>query len=108
MDNVTHSLVGYALGESVYRMRKREGRPPLFHAGLWFTSWVANNAPDLDYLYYHLLQGDRLDVLLNHRGFTHTFIAAIPQVIVALFPMWLLSRFAKIKFDRYRSLQVGF
>jgi inner membrane protein len=70
LDNVTHSLVGYALGRAFGRSREPQ---PLGRA-LVASSVLGSNAPDLDFV-VGLAGGDRrLIYLLEHRGFTHTVI----------------------------------
>lgn len=87
MDNVTHSLAGLLLAESVIQIQARRGKP--LSDGerglLYFTSLLANNLPDFDFLYAPITQG-RLGYLLHHRGMTHTLIAALPLGLLALLP----------------------
>ena len=81
MDNLTHSLVGLALGELVERalpaepdpMRGRTRRRALLATGL-----IASNFPDLDLVLTPLL-APPLGYLMHHRGHTHTLLWACPR-----------------------------
>ncbi|MBQ5962084.1 metal-dependent hydrolase [Massilia sp. ZL223] len=92
MDNLTHSLVGLALGELVERalpaepdpMRGRTRRRALLTTGL-----LASNFPDLDLILTPLL-APPLGYLMHHRGHTHTLLWGLPQVALLLALMWLL------------------
>jgi inner membrane protein len=85
MDNVTHTLVGALLGETVARRIPRslplDTRRRLFVP----TLAIGSNLPDIDLLYTTVGQG-KLEYLLHHRGHTHTIIGAI---VLAL-GLWLL------------------
>jgi inner membrane protein len=92
MDNLTHSVLGLALGELVERSLPLEQDPArgrTRHRLLLFTSWAASNFPDLD-LVLTPLAGRPLGYLLHHRGHTHTLLYAIPQAIALLALTWLL------------------
>ncbi|MCD2518480.1 metal-dependent hydrolase [Massilia sp. G4R7] len=92
MDNLTHSLVGLALGELVDRAlpapsdpaRGRTRRRLLLATGL-----LASNFPDLDLVLTPLLPAP-LGYLIHHRGHTHTLLYALPQVALLLAMLWLL------------------
>jgi len=92
MDNMTHSLVGLALGELVDRAlpacddpaRGRTRRRLLLATGL-----LASNFPDLDLVLTPLLPAP-LGYLIHHRGHTHTLLYALPQVALLLALVWLL------------------
>jgi len=92
MDNLTHSLVGLALGELVDRALPA---PPDQAQGrtrrrvLLATGALASNFPDLDLVLTPLL-GPPLGYLLHHRGHTHTLLFALPQIALLLGLMWLL------------------
>lgn len=93
MDNITHSIIGLAVAEGAVQLRRRSGKKaPLTGAkprgedwrGLfWTLSLVANNFPDLDFLYAGFSSG-KLGYLLQHRGFTHTLALVIPQALLIL------------------------
>jgi inner membrane protein len=73
MDNVTHSLIGYALGRVATHGRSRQEQ----RAGIW-ASIVASNAPDLDLIVSFVSDNGKLAYLAHHRGHTHTLLWAVP------------------------------
>lgn len=93
MDNLTHTLVGVALGELVDRVlppeaeadpaRRRTRRRALITTGV-----LASNFPDLDLVLTPLL-GPPLGYLMHHRGHTHTLLYGLPQVALLLALLWL-------------------
>lgn len=92
MDNITHSLVGLALGELVERAlpsspEAAHGRAR--HRLLLVTGLLASNFPDLDLVLTPLLPAP-LGYLIHHRGHTHTLLYALPQVALLLALTWLL------------------
>ena len=79
MDNVTHSVAGLLLAESMARLRARgaTAEPSArFGTIAAVSSIVAANLPDAD-LFYSGLGSDRLRYMLHHRGHTHTVVGAI-------------------------------
>ena len=101
MDNVTHTLAGLLLGEATVQLRTRRmrrtggtGRAPsgAFRTAAAVAGAVGANLPDADVL-YTALAGDRLVYLLDHRGYTHTVVAALAGVgLVWLLGRWLARR----------------
>jgi len=95
MDNVTHSLAGLLLAESMTRLRARRPNAetaPGLGAVAVISSIVAANLPDADLLYSGI-GGDRLRYMLHHRGYTHTVVVAVLGALllwslVALFLRW--------------------
>lgn len=89
MDNLTHSLVGYAVAKSAKHLRFKKldltekFKNPKISSFLIFISILAANFPDLDLL-YSLYDSSQLGYLVHHRGHTHTFILALPQALIAL------------------------
>lgn len=87
MDNITHSLVGYAVAKSAKHLKIKgltgKFKDPKVSSFLVFVSIFAANFPDLDLL-YSLFDTSKLGYLLHHRGHTHTFIWALPQALLAL------------------------
>jgi inner membrane protein len=82
MDNVTHSLIGLAIGDAVAVYTKKARVP------IWIASAAANNLPDLDVLLTSTLFRDKLGYLLHHRGHSHTFpIAPLLSLSLLLF-LW--------------------
>lgn len=92
MDNMTHSLVGLALGELVERALPAAGDPATGRTrrrALLLTGLLASNFPDLDLVLTPLLPAP-LGYLIHHRGHTHTLLYALPQVALLLALTWLL------------------
>jgi len=92
MDNLTHSLVGLALGEIVDRALPPASSPEharTRHRVLLTTGALASNFPDLDLVLTPLLALP-LGYLLHHRGHTHTLLYALPQLALLFGLMWLL------------------
>ncbi len=91
MDNLTHSLVGLALGELTHRLLPSE--PDAASAStrrrlLLTSAALASNFPDLD-LVLTPLAAAPLGYLLHHRGHTHTLLYALPQALLLLALLWL-------------------
>jgi inner membrane protein len=93
VDNVTHSLVGLFVADAVVLLRARRGAPlgAGFSGALATASVLANNIPDLDFLAAPLT-GGKLGYLLQHRGYTHTLVAALPLSLVCLGMVTLVAR----------------
>jgi inner membrane protein len=88
MDNVTHSLAGLVLAESITRLRARfttAQSPAALGAVTTVASIVAANLPDAD-LFYSGVGGSRLRYMLHHRGYTHTVVIAV----LGAFVLWAL------------------
>jgi inner membrane protein len=73
LDNVTHSLFGYALGRAFARHTPRVPRS----RALLASSVLASNVPDLDFVTGFFGGDRRLRYLLDHRGLTHTLAMAL-------------------------------
>ena len=91
MDNLTHSLVGLALGELTHRLLP--GEPDAASAStrrrlLLTGAALASNFPDLDLVLTPLAPAP-LGYLLHHRGHTHTLLYALPQALLLLAALWL-------------------
>ncbi len=90
MDNLTHSLVGYAVAKSAKHLKFKKldlserFKDPKISSFLIFVSIFAANFPDLD-LIYSLYDSSKLGYFIHHRGHSHTFILAFPQALIALF-----------------------
>ncbi|TXG00801.1 metal-dependent hydrolase [Massilia arenae] len=92
MDNLTHSLVGLALGELANRTLPAHPDPDKTRTRrrvLLATGALASNFPDLDLVLTPLL-APPLGYLLHHRGHTHTLLYALPQIALLLGLLWLL------------------
>ncbi len=91
MDNLTHSIIGAAVGAVVQRTLPAEATPEaqrLRHCLLLVATALASNFPDLDLLLSPLLQAP-LGYLLHHRGYTHTALLALPQGLLLAALIWL-------------------
>ncbi|HUE79566.1 MAG TPA: metal-dependent hydrolase [Sphingomicrobium sp.] len=80
MDNITHSLAGWALGQAGLKTRTRKGLAVLI---------LGANMPDIDVFFGWV----GWEPLAMHRGFTHSLVSGMivmPPVLVAL--LWLLDR----------------
>ncbi|GJG86477.1 hypothetical protein tb265_16580 [Gemmatimonadetes bacterium T265] len=102
MDNVTHTLAGFVLAEAAWQARlagtpaaevpaagDRTGAAPsaLAPTAAWrpvaaVAAVVAANLPDVDVPYAVLARLDPLASLLQHRGYTHTLLAAAVGAVV--------------------------
>ena len=106
MDNIAHTLAGITLGCALtnapplrqYSREPREGAA-VFRASVLWTSFVANNLPDVDSAISEIFEPGKLGQLLNQRGFTHSLlfvplgavISAVMGIWIALYG-WRLSR----------------
>ncbi|MDX2052664.1 MAG: metal-dependent hydrolase [Polyangiaceae bacterium] len=122
MDNITHSLVGLLVAEACWvRLQPKasgESTPtPVqgssetqggkrIRALLCGTSLVANNFPDLDFLYTNITYG-KIGYLLHHRGHTHTFPLALVQGLVVLGLGLLLARWLKLALTASQRFCLG-
>ena len=80
MDNITHSLVGWTLGQTGLKRKSRKGLAALI---------LGANAPDIDVF----LGWAPWAPLATHRGWTHSFfggVLVLPLGLAAL--LWLLDR----------------
>ncbi len=78
MDNLTHSLIGYALGRA---LPGGAPRTPRERAGIW-SAVVASNLPDADFAARFFSADPQLAYLIHHRGHTHTLLLALPLGLV--------------------------
>src|SRR5262245_20980231 len=84
MDNVTHTLIGALLGETVARTTQPDprGLPDEIRRNLLVaTAAIGSNLPDVDVLYSFI--GGKINYLLQHRGHSHTIIGALVLAAVA-------------------------
>ena len=80
MDNITHSLAGWALGQAGLKTASRKGLAGLI---------LAANMPDID-VFFGKFPWDPLAI---HRGFTHGLVGGVllmPPLLAGL--LWLLAR----------------
>jgi inner membrane protein len=101
MDNVTHALAGMLLAEAVVQLITPETQRPKpgFRRAAWLASAVANNFPDLDFVYGGLTPG-KLGYLLHHRGHTHTLLVATLLGVLTFFGVRWLARRLRASLDR--------
>jgi inner membrane protein len=101
MDNVTHALAGMLLAEAVVQLFTPETQKPKpgFRRAAWLASAVANNFPDLDFVYGGLTAG-KLGYLLHHRGHTHTLLVATVLGVLTFFGVRWLARRVRAPLDR--------
>jgi Predicted membrane-bound metal-dependent hydrolase (DUF457). len=94
MDNVTHTLIGALLGETVARTTQSDprGLPGQVRRNLLVaTAAIGSNLPDVDVLYSFI--GGKINYLLQHRGHSHTIIGALVLAAVAFaITRWQLTR----------------
>ncbi len=92
MDNLSHAVVGLAVGEFIHRCLPQESdnaRSKTRHRLLLIAGMLASNFPDLDLILTPLLPAP-LGYLLHHRGHTHTLLYAIPQALLLAGLLWLV------------------
>ena len=98
MDNLTHSIIGFGVGEVVHRSLPDEADPRsqrVRHRLLLVSCALASNFPDLD-LFLGKLLPDPLGYLLHHRGHTHTALMALPQALLLAALLWLCWPSARV------------
>lgn len=92
MDNITHSVVGFGVGELIQRSLPPEADAPrqqVRHRLLLAACALASNFPDLDLIFSGLAPAP-IGYLLNHRGHTHTLLYLLPQGALLLALLWAL------------------
>ncbi|HEY2734061.1 MAG TPA: metal-dependent hydrolase, partial [Polyangiales bacterium] len=100
---MTHSLFGYALARALPGHDRAS--PERQRAEIW-TSVVASNLPDADVLFGFFARDRRLGYLLEHRGATHTLLAALPIGIVSGLGCAAIAR-ARTARDRWVCCLLG-
>jgi inner membrane protein len=91
VDNLTHSLAGWALGQAGLKTRSRKGLAALI---------LGANMPDIDVFFGNAPWGP----LAMHRGFTHGLVGGVlllPPVLAGL--LWLLDRWQVGRGTRFKS-----
>jgi inner membrane protein len=109
MDNITHSIIGFGVGELVHRSLPDEaddGAQRVRHRLLLVSCALASNFPDLDLFLTRLLP-DPLGYLLNHRGHTHTVLWALPQALLLAALLWLCWPSARALLKASRPARLG-
>jgi inner membrane protein len=94
MDNVTHTLIGALLGETVARTTQPDprGLPGEVRRNLLVAAAaIGSNLPDVDVLYSFI--GGKVNYLLQHRGHSHTIAGALLlAAVVFAIARWRLAR----------------
>ncbi|HEX5344666.1 MAG TPA: metal-dependent hydrolase [Duganella sp.] len=109
MDNITHSIIGFGVGEVVHRSLPAEAdsvSQRVRHRLLLVACALASNFPDLD-LFLTKLLPDPLGYLLNHRGHTHTLLWAVPQALLLAALLWLCWPSARALLRTSRPARLG-
>ena len=109
MDNITHSIIGFGVGELVHRSlpdEVDERSQRVRHRLLLVSCALASNFPDLDLFLTRLLP-DPLGYLLNHRGHTHTVLWALPQALLLAALLWLCWPSARRLLKASRPARLG-
>jgi inner membrane protein len=91
VDNLTHSLAGWALGQAGLKTKTRKGLAALI---------LAANMPDIDVFFGNA----PWDPLAIHRGFTHSLVGGVllmPPVLAGL--LWLLDRWQMSRGAAFKS-----
>ena len=91
MDNLTHSMAGWALGQAGLKTTTRKGLAALI---------LAANMPDIDVFFGNA----PWDPLAIHRGFTHGLVGGIvvmPPILAGL--LWLLDRWQVGRGKEFKS-----
>jgi inner membrane protein len=91
LDNLTHSMAGWALGQAGLKTKTRKGLAALI---------LGANMPDIDVFFGNA----PWDPLAIHRGFTHSLVGGVllmPPVLAAL--LWLLDRWQVSRGATFRS-----
>jgi inner membrane protein len=91
MDNLTHSLTGWALGQAGLKRKTRKGLAALI---------LAANMPDIDVFFGWVPWAP----LATHRGFTHGIVGGVllmPPLLAGL--LWLLDRWQVGRGARFDS-----
>lgn len=108
MDNLTHTLAALVLADAALTVtRKRTGSAPsqAFRDAMFAASVLANNFPDLDFLYAGITEG-KLGYLLHHRGHTHTLALSVPQSLVCYGLVVLAVWLSKKRLSKSEHLRV--
>lgn len=85
MENLTHTLIGLAAGESFARCTRgtEPGLPQAARRTLFVAlAAIGGNAPDVDLAWSYTASDRRLGYMLEHRGYTHTVLGCL--VLAAL------------------------
>ena len=98
MDNCTHSLAAVLLAEALCEARSPARELARFRTAALWVSLLANNLPDLDFVYRKITPG-KLGYLLHHRGHTHTVLGALALSLVAFGIVYGVARVRRAHLD---------
>ena len=136
MDNLTHTLIGLAIGEATARLRRgnaerasegefradidgatnagplrgsREGLPWGVRRTLFITlAAVGGNLPDLDLLWsFRFGDRDKLGYLLQHRGYTHTVLGCLALALLLYLGVELWMRGRHLTPSRHNRAELA-
>jgi inner membrane protein len=102
MDNITHTLAGLLIGETISRVlpARASALAPARRRGMLLAiAAVASNLPDADLL-YTMAAGHKLAYLSQHRGYTHTVVGALVAVLLVLLALEGWSRWRRAVLTR--------
>ena len=101
MDNVTHAIAGMLVADATVEALTPRGHTPdpAFRRHARWASAIANNLPDLDFLYRGITPG-RVGYLLHHRGHTHTLGVGMLMGLVSFFALTRLWRRSVVPRER--------
>jgi inner membrane protein len=91
LDNLTHSLAGWSLGQAGLKTKSRKGLAALI---------LGANMPDIDVFFGNA----PWDPLAIHRGFTHGLVGGVllmPPILAGL--LWLLDRWQRSRGADFKS-----
>lgn len=91
MDNLTHTMAGWVLGQTGLKMRSRKGLAALM---------LGANMPDIDVFFGWV----PWEPLATHRGFTHSLVGGVvlmPPLLAGL--LWLLDRWQVSRGRTFKS-----
>lgn len=109
MDNLTHTLAGVLVGETIARVSRpsANGLPDPQRRNLFVTLMaLGSNLPDLDFV-SSMISGDKLHYLLEHRGHTHTIVGALIGAALLLAGALAWCRWRRLTLARSDQLQLA-
>ncbi len=88
MDNITHSLVGWAMGRTL----------PHARWGPWVApvAIVSANLPDFETFFTP--RADKADYLIHHRGWGHSFLGVAGETLLLATVVWAMGRWLGHRF----------
>ena len=108
MDNITHTLIGALVGEAAASRRTARVSADDVR-GRNFLVWISaigSNLPDCDVLYTALAH-EKLNYILEHRGYTHTILGAIVAGLLIFAGAMLFARQHRWTLSRNDRWRIG-